>query len=149
MWTKCQVHTVACMNLAGLPDRRAQHDPHGPCVADDDTQMTNTQFRQAVADAALTLRAHGVTAGDVVAIMLPNTASLVVALFAAWRVGAAATPLNPNLAPAEVAYQVADASAKVLIVEKSLDFEVSSPSVLPASALTSQPSRVDEPAPVT
>ena len=146
MRTKCPVHTVTCMNLACLPDRRAQHDPHGPCVADDDTSMTNTQFRQAVADAASTLAAHGVTAGDVVAVMLPNTASLVVALFAAWRLGAAATPLNPNLAPAEVAYQVADASAKVLIVEKPLDFEVTASSVLPASALTSHSSQVDEPA---
>jgi long-chain acyl-CoA synthetase len=136
------------MNIAGLPDRRALQDPDGPCIADDDTDLTNLEFRQAVMDAASTLTAHGVSAGHVVAIMLPNTASLIVALFAAWRLGAAATPLNPNLAAAEIAYQVADASAKVLIVDKPLDFEVPAPSVLTASELTSASPSQNEPAQV-
>ncbi|MGO8404145.1 AMP-binding protein, partial [Rhizobium ruizarguesonis] len=38
---------------------------------------------------------HGIGHGDVVAIMLPNRIELVVAIFAAWRLGAAATPINP------------------------------------------------------
>jgi len=37
----------------------------------------------------------GVTRGDVVAVMLPNRVALVLAVFAAWRLGAAATPINP------------------------------------------------------
>jgi long-chain acyl-CoA synthetase len=135
------------MNLASLPDRRARKDPEGPSVADDGSDLNNTEFLEAVQRAAATLQAHGVSAGDVVAVMLPNTASLVVSLFAAWRLGAAVTPLNPSLAPAEVAYQVADAASKMLIVENPLDFEVSAPSVL-ARELTSQPSRLEEPAQV-
>jgi O-succinylbenzoate-CoA ligase len=135
------------MNLAGLPDRRAKHDPERPSVADDDNDLNNNEFFEAVQRAAATLQAHGVSAGDVVAVMLPNSASLVVSLFAAWRLGAAFTPLNPSLVPAEVAYQVDDAASKVLIVENPLDFEVSAPSVL-AREITSQPSRVEEPAQV-
>ena len=94
------------MNLAGLPDRRAKHDPERPSVADDDNDLNNNEFLEAVQRAAATLQAHGVSAGGVVAVMLPNTASLVVSLFAAWRLGAAVTPLNPNLVPAEVAYRL-------------------------------------------
>ena len=105
------------MNLSALPDQRAAEDPLRPAVADDKTDLDNAQFLTAVQRAAASLRAHGVTAGDVVAIMLPNTASFVVALFAAWRVGAAVTPINPSLRPAEVTYQVSDAGAKLLIVE--------------------------------
>ena len=67
--------------------------------------------------AGASLHRHGVSAGDVVAIMLPNTAAFVVSLFAAWRLGAAVTPINPSLRPAEVSYQLADADAKVLIVD--------------------------------
>ena len=106
------------MNLPPLPDLRAAENPLGPAVADDNTDLNNAQFLAAVQRAAASLRGHGVSAGDVVAIMLPNTASFVVSLFAAWRIGAAVTPINPSLRPAEVTYQVSDAAAKVLIVER-------------------------------
>ena len=111
------------MNLSALPDQRAAEDPLRAAVADDKTDLDNAQFLAAVQRAAASLRGHGVTAGDVVAIMLPNTASFVVALFAAWRLGAAVTPINPSLRPAEVIYQVSDAGAKVLIVEQTPEFD--------------------------
>ena len=117
------------MNLSALPDQRAAEHPLGPAVADDKTDLDNAQFLSAVRRAAASLRGHGVSAGDVVAIMLPNTASFVVSLFAAWRLGAAVTPINPSLRPAEVTYQVSDARAKVLIVEKTPEFDAGVPAV--------------------
>lgn len=103
------------MPLPSLPDRRAIEAPDAPCVADDDVVLDNTEFLDVVRRAAATLRGHGVGRGDVVAAMLPNTVDLIVTLFAAWRIGAAVTPLNPSLSAGEVAYQIADAAAKVLI----------------------------------
>ena len=131
------------MNLATLPDQRAKHDPQGPSVADDSTNLTNAEFLDAVSHAAGALQACGVSAGDVVAIMLPNTTSFVVSLFAAWRLGAAATPINPGLAPTEVAYQASDAAAKAVVVEAPLDAELPGTSVLLASELVSGPSHED------
>ena len=96
------------MNLSALPDLRAVNDPAGAAVADDYTDLDNTQFLDAVRRAAASLQGHGVCGGDVVAIMLPNTATFVVSLFAAWRLGAVVTPINPSLTPAEVKYQVSD-----------------------------------------
>ena len=110
------------MNLSALPDRRAAENPSSPAVADDDRHLNNTEFLDAVQRAAATLQRHGVSVGDVVAIMLPNTASFVVSLFAAWRLGAAVTPINPSLRPAEVSYQVSDAATKVLIAEAAPEF---------------------------
>jgi acyl-CoA synthetase (AMP-forming)/AMP-acid ligase II len=112
------------MHFSELPDIRSRQNPDAPCVADDDVDLNNAQFADAVRRAAAALRARGVAAGDVVAVMLPNATGLVVALFAAWRVGAAVTPINPSLVPSEVAYQVADAAAKVLVVDEPLDFQV-------------------------
>ena len=55
-------------------------------------------------------------AGDVVAVMLPNTASFVVTLFAAWRLGAAVTPLNPRFdRDGGRAIQMTDAAATMLV----------------------------------
>jgi long-chain acyl-CoA synthetase len=126
------------MNLATLPDRRAKHDPTGPSIADDDTSFTNAEFLDAVVRAAAALRMRGVSAGDVVAIMLPNTASFVVSLFAAWRLGAAVTPINPSLAPAEVAHHVADSAAAVLIADDPFDVDVPVLSPLSASELSAE-----------
>ncbi|MCW2625688.1 AMP-binding protein [Mycobacterium sp.] len=117
------------MNLSAVPDRRAAENPLGPAVADDNTDLDNAQFLAAVQRAAASLRGHGVSAGDVVAIMLPNTAGFVVSLFAAWRLGAAVTPINPSLRPAEVTYQVSDAGAKVLIVESKPEFDAGAPAL--------------------
>ncbi len=74
--------------------------------------------------AAAALRSVGVGPGDVVALQLPNRAEFVVGLFAAWRLGAAVTPISPTLVPAETAYQVADAGSRVLVVDRPTDAEV-------------------------
>jgi long-chain acyl-CoA synthetase len=112
------------MNLATLPDRRATAAPHAPAVADDALDLDNTGFLDAVTRAAAALRSAGVSPGDVVALMLPNRAEFVVALFAAWRLGAAATPISPTLVGAEMAYQIADAGASVLVVDRPVETEV-------------------------
>ncbi|HEX2398558.1 MAG TPA: AMP-binding protein [Mycobacterium sp.] len=106
------------MDLSALPDRRATNDPLGQAVADDISDLNNVEFLDAVKRTAATLRDRGVAAGDVVAIKLPNTVQFVVSLFAAWRLGAAITPVNPALSPQEVRYQLADAGAKVLIADE-------------------------------
>src|ERR1700754_589672 len=100
------------MELSVLPDQRATHDPLGPAGADDNSELNNTEFLDAVKRAAATLHSHGVSAGDVVAIKLPNTVEFVVSLFAVWRLDAAVTPVNPALSPQEVRYQLADAGAQ-------------------------------------
>ena len=117
------------MNLPALPDLRAAENPSGPAVADDYIDLNNSQFLAAVQRAAASLREQGASAGDVVAIMLPNTAGFVVSLFAAWRIGAAVTPINPSLTATEVSYQVADAAAKVLIAEAAPEFVAGVPVV--------------------
>jgi long-chain acyl-CoA synthetase len=87
------------MNLSTLPDLRAAQAPDAPAVADDDTDLNNAQFADAVRRASATLRERGIAAGDVVAIKLPNRTDFVVAMFAAWRLGAAVTPISPTWCP--------------------------------------------------
>ncbi len=46
-------------------------------------------------------------------------------MFAAWRIGAAVTPVNPSLTTAEVDRQVTDARACLLVVEEAVDAPIS------------------------
>lgn len=103
------------MIVASLPATRAADAPDAPALRDDNLELDNAQLDAAVTSAAAKLRDVGVQQGDVVALLLPNRAELIVALFAAWRLGAAVTPINSVLAPAEVAHQFNDAGAKVMV----------------------------------
>jgi long-chain acyl-CoA synthetase len=140
-------HRDTDMNFATLPDRRAAEASDAPAVADDNVELNNTQFLDAVRRASATLQDHGVGPGDVVAIMLPNQASFVVSMFAAWRLGAAVTPISPTLVPTEISYQIEDAAAKVLIVDRPLDFDAPVRAVLQTADLSSvNEAKVEPPA---
>ncbi|MFJ9905829.1 class I adenylate-forming enzyme family protein [Streptomyces sp. NPDC101152] len=104
-------------HIAELPDVRAARNPAGPCIADDHEQLRNQDFLKHVRGAAAVLHAAGIRAGDVVAVVLPNRLELVVIMFAAWRLGAAVTPVNPELTDAEVRHQIEDSAARIVITD--------------------------------
>ena len=82
--------------------------------------------------------AAGVGRGDVVAVMLPNRVELLLGLMAAWRLGAAATPVNPVFTPNEAGYQIADSAARLLLTaDPGADYGVP---VLAADELNTRPS---------
>ncbi|MCS3781920.1 class I adenylate-forming enzyme family protein [Tsukamurella ocularis] len=135
--------TFTFTTFAHLPAVRAAAAPHAPAVADDALDLDNAAFDDAVRRAAAALRAAGVGPGDVVAVKLPNTALLVITLFASWHLGAAATPINPYLAPPEVDYQVQDAGATVLVTDAGAPVGVP---VIAADALLAQAPDTAEPA---
>ncbi|MTE16303.1 class I adenylate-forming enzyme family protein [Nocardia aurantiaca] len=132
--------------LSTLPDRRAAAAPDAAAVADDSTDLNNAGFLDAVRRAAATLRAAGVSSGDVVAIMLPNTAAYVVALFAIWRVGATVTPIDPWLTAAEADHQLTTTGAKVLIAAPRPTPDAAVHVVIPADDLATADPDVAEPA---
>jgi long-chain acyl-CoA synthetase len=105
------------VHCATIPELRAAADPLGRCLADPRIELDNSQFAQAVGNVAAGLAADGIGHGDVVAVMLPNRAEMVVAMFASWTLGAAMTPINPVLTAGEVGYQLADSGAKLLIAD--------------------------------
>jgi len=86
-------------------------------VVDPRRELTDRGFADEVARVAGGLAGMGVGRGDVVATMLPNRGELAVTLFAAWRLGAALTPINPALTADEAGYQAADAAAKVAVID--------------------------------
>lgn len=105
------------MHFATLPVDRAAADPDAPSVRDDRSDLNNADLLARVDTAAVALRSHGIGHGSVVAVALPNRIELIVTLFAVWRLGAAATPINPVLGITEASYQVSDAGAAVVVAE--------------------------------
>jgi acyl-CoA synthetase (AMP-forming)/AMP-acid ligase II len=109
------------MNFSTLPDERARRAPEAPAVRDDAGALSNAGLLARVEATAVALAARGIGPGGVVAVMLPNRVELILVLFAAWRLGAAVTPINPVLGPAEAAFQAADAGARLAVTEVQRD----------------------------
>ncbi|WP_085110505.1 class I adenylate-forming enzyme family protein [Mycolicibacillus trivialis] len=109
------------MALDYLPWARPPGRPAGggdrPCVRNETTELTAAEFAERVEAAAGQFAEAGVRAGSVVAVLLPNRVELLIAIVAAWRLGAAATPINPALTAEEAGYQVADAGAALIVAE--------------------------------
>ena len=105
------------MYLAALPDERAASDPGGPCLADGRRELDNASFASEVRRVSSALAQMGIGRGDVVAVVLPNSVELVTIMFAAWRLGAALTPVNPALTSHEALYQVTDSGARLVVAD--------------------------------
>src|ERR1700733_6435322 len=105
------------IHLAALPDERATSDPGGSCLTDGRRELDNATFAAEVRGVSAALVELGVGRGDVVAVVLPNSIDLVTVMFAAWRLGAALTPVNPALTEHEAQYQVTDSGARLVVVD--------------------------------
>jgi len=102
-------------SLDYLPWVRPASFDDQPCVRDDLNDLTYTEFAAWVDAAAEQFAEFGVGRGSVVAVMLPNRIELLVSIVAAWRLGAAATPINPVFTATEADYQITDADSVLVI----------------------------------
>ncbi|HEY1404278.1 MAG TPA: AMP-binding protein [Pyrinomonadaceae bacterium] len=104
-------------NMRALLELRAAETPAVTFLFDahDGRSWTYSEFDAAVNRAADMLAAHGIGRGDVVSLLLPNSAEYVIAYFACFKTGALAGPVNSLLKPEEAAYVVGNSDAKLLL----------------------------------
>ncbi|WP_181160522.1 non-ribosomal peptide synthetase [Streptomyces solincola] len=100
---------------AALFEARAARNPDAVAVLAGDTRLTYAQLDARVNALARNLAARGVGPEDLVALMLPRSAELVVALLAVLRCGAAYVPLDPDYPADRIAHVLADAAPALLL----------------------------------
>jgi len=105
--------------LGSWPARRARKTPHRTAVVHGGTALTYGELHTRTTRLAHALRARGVRRGDRIAYLGPNHPSFLETLFAAGMLGAIFVPQNTRLAGPEIAYQLADSGAKVLVYGSS------------------------------
>ncbi|HEX8458807.1 MAG TPA: AMP-binding protein [Pyrinomonadaceae bacterium] len=104
-------------NMRELLELRAAETPSKPFLYDarDGRSWTYAEFDAAVNQTCDMLCAHGARRGDVVSLLLPNSAEYVIAYFACFKLGALAGPVNSLLKAEEAAYVVGNSEAKLLL----------------------------------
>jgi fatty-acyl-CoA synthase len=99
--------------------RRARKTPDKVAVIHEDEYLSYAQLHDRVTRLAAALRRLGVGRGDRLAYLGPNHPSFVETMFATWAAGGIFVPLNARLAWPELAGQLTDSAAKVLIYAPS------------------------------
>ncbi|MEU5878822.1 long-chain fatty acid--CoA ligase [Spirillospora sp. NPDC047279] len=101
--------------VGSWPARRARKTPDRVAVMFEGRRWTYRELHDRVVRLAHALRARGVGRGDRVAYLGTNHPSYLETLFAAGSLGAVFVPLNFRLTAPELAYNLADSGAGVLI----------------------------------
>ncbi|MFJ6074072.1 amino acid adenylation domain-containing protein [Streptomyces sp. NPDC093065] len=106
-----------------LPDLLAAQTAGGPgqpAVVHGDTTLTFAGLAERSARLAHELIAHGAGPEDVVALMLPRTEEMLVAIWAVLKAGAAYLPLDPSYPDERLAFMLDDAAPGVLLTTGAL-----------------------------
>jgi long-chain acyl-CoA synthetase len=86
----------------------------------DGRRFTYAEFEVAVNRAAALLGAQGIGKGDVVSLLMPNSAEYIIAYFACWELGAIAGPVNSLLKEHEIEFVMNNSEAKAILVHSEL-----------------------------
>ena len=106
------------VNLGQLLEQRVSTAPDKPFLISeaDGRRFTFAEFDRAVNRALCLLKSRGITKGDVVSLLMPNSAEYVIAYFACWKLGAIAGPVNSLLKAHEIEFVISDSEAKAMLV---------------------------------
>ncbi len=106
---------TAPVPLPELFDRQARRTPHRTAVVCDSATLTFGELGRRVDDLARVLTAEGARPGTRVAVGLPRSTDLVVAILAVMRTGAAYLPLDPSYPADRLAFMIEDSQPVALV----------------------------------
>ncbi|HEV7977634.1 non-ribosomal peptide synthetase, partial [Amycolatopsis sp.] len=101
-------------------ERVAARQPDAVAIVCENEQLTYAELDAAANQLARSLRARGVRAEDVVAVAMPRSINLVVALLGVMKAGAAYLPLDLDHPEDRVAFMITDAGARIVVTTAEL-----------------------------
>jgi long-chain acyl-CoA synthetase len=103
------------MNVAGFVERAALYHGERVALVAADRQWTYRELDAAVSTLAGGFAALGLTAGERIALHLPNWPEFILAYYAAQKIGLVPLSLNVTYRPEEIEYIIGDAQASAVV----------------------------------
>lgn len=108
------------MNLADTLARRAASTPSHPAILFEQAELSYRDLDAAASRLAHALQAHGIAAGDRVALFLPNIPEFAIVYYATQKIGAVPVSINAIFKTAEVEYLLNDSGSKAVFTVAEL-----------------------------
>ncbi|MFB6527721.1 amino acid adenylation domain-containing protein [Streptomyces sp. NPDC056399] len=108
-------HPVPEATLTSLFADRAARTPHAPAVVFDDTTLSYAELDRRAEALARRLRERGAGPEQYVAVAVPRSAELMVALLGVLKAGAAYLPVDLDYPADRVAFMLADSGARLVV----------------------------------
>jgi len=109
------------INLSSFIRFHALRTPDRLAVIYEEQRVTYAEFLRRIEITGAALNARGIGPGDVVAVVMKNSAAFLEIAFAASHIGAVFLPVNFRLAAEEVAYIIGNAEAKLLVADAEFE----------------------------
>ena len=124
LWNQT-THEVPRSTLPELFEAQVLRSAQDCAVLFQDQSLSYRELNQRANQLAHELIARGIGPESIVALALPRSLDLIIALLAVLKAGAAYLPLDPNYPPERVAFMLRDAQPALLITTEALaaDFE--------------------------
>ncbi len=103
------------MNVGSYMTRAARHYPQNKAAVFEEKKFTYEELNKRTDSFAKALKNLGIKKGDRIGILQKNSHCFLETLFACFKVGACAIPMNFRLHPDEVAYHLNDARAAAVV----------------------------------
>src|SRR5580698_6156170 len=103
------------MNIGSVLTEAAKSLPEKTAVIYGDLRRSYRELNARANQLAARLREQGIDKGDRVAILQRNCPELLETMFATFKIGAIAVPMNARLHPKEAAYILQDSGAKAIV----------------------------------
>ncbi|WP_266159409.1 non-ribosomal peptide synthase/polyketide synthase [Dyella silvatica] len=110
---------LSANHLAELFEAQVERSPAHIALRFEQQSCSYAELNQQSNRLAHTLMARGVGPGDLVALALPRSIEMVVALLAVLKAGAAYLPLDPDYPAERLAYMLADAQPRLLLSDRA------------------------------
>ncbi|WP_394179988.1 amino acid adenylation domain-containing protein [Marinomonas posidonica] len=111
--------SVENLTLQSALTKQAQLTPNALCLSDSQHRLNYHEARQQVQALAHFLRIQGVNSGDIVAVAIPRSSYLSLAIWAIIEVGAAYLPLDLSYPDDRLGYMLEDAKPVLLITQSA------------------------------
>lgn len=115
-------------NISELLANRVAASPDKPFLFSeaDGRRFTYAEFSRAIDATAALLISEGIAKGDVVSLLMTNSAEYIIAYFACWKLGALAGPVNSLLKEHETAFVMNNSEAKAVLVHSEFSERIES-----------------------
>ncbi|WP_231878971.1 non-ribosomal peptide synthetase [Collimonas arenae] len=113
-------HPMDDTNLAALIEAQAAHSQDAEALRFDGSLLSYTDLNQRANQLARLLRTHGAGPEQIVAIAVPRSLELVVALLAILKTGAAYLPVDPDYPQDRITFMLGDAQPVCLLTTNAL-----------------------------